>query len=143
MLPVILPNLTFASLLSPLGKFECTMHLHDLGLEEFNFASTLSLNIVDVHVNERLDSAGGEVGPDDGLGGRVGGAVGVRADDIRLDRLVLAVDEDLLKGRERGVVRVMPTEHDDAVIIELLDLLDCGELVGRLKVVLAEEGGAD
>ena len=118
------------------------MELHDLRLEEFNFTSTLALNIVDVSVDKGLSCVSDKVGPNDSLRNRVSATVGVRANNVRLNRLVLAVDEYLLESGEWSVEGVVPTEHHDAVIVELLNLLDGSELVARLKVVLAEESSA-
>ena len=130
------------SLFGPLGELECSLQLDALVLELLDLGSSLALHIVDVLVDHGLHSLGRQVGPDQGLRGRVVAAVGVGSDHVRLNRLVLPIDEDLLIGGVRGVVNVMTTVHHDTIIVKLLNALDRSQAVRRLKVKLAHESSA-
>ena len=141
-LSLLLIMVETGSLFGPLGELECSLQLDALVLELLDLGSSLALHIVDVLVDHGLHSLGRQVGPDQGLRGRVVAAVGVGTDHVRLNRLVLPIDEDLLIGGVWGVVNVMTTVHHDTIIVKLLNALDRCQAAGRLKVKLAHESGA-
>ena len=93
------------------------LQLDDLILEDFNLCRACTLHVVDVSVHEGLNGLGSHVGAEYCLFNCVGRAVGVRAHKVSLNRLVLSVDQDLLPGRVRGVVDVVPTINKDAVVV--------------------------
>ena len=131
---------SYSFLRSPFAEFHGLLDLEHLLLEEIDTASVSTLDIEDVLVHESLNGLRSQVGSEDSLGDAVRSTVGVSADDIRLNRLVLSVDQDLLPSDEWSVVDVVPTVHDDAISVELLDLLDDGVASWHLPLVLLDEG---
>ena len=119
------------------------MQLDDMVLESLDLGCAHTLHIVDIGVHQRLDSLRGEVWPEDRLLDRVGGPIWVGTNNVRLDRLVLSVDDYLFPRRERSVKGVVATVHHNSVVIELFNLLDGGQTRLLLPVVLVEEGLAD
>ena len=130
------------SLFGPFGELERSLQLDALVLELLNLGSSLALHVVHVLVDHGLHGLGGQVGPDQGLRGRVDAAIWVSADHVRFNRLVLSIDKDLLVGGEWGVVDVVTTVHHDTIIVELLNALDRSQAIRRLKVKLAHESSA-
>ena len=134
-------NSPYSELLSsPLIVLKDFLQLDDLIFEDFDLRGASALHIVDVGVHEGLNGVGAHVGAVQRLLNHIGRAVGVGAHDVSLNRLVLSVDQDLLPGRVRGVVDVVPAVNKDAVVVELLDFLDSREVSRSFPVVLFDEG---
>ena len=139
LLSLLLIMVETGSLFGPLGELECSLQLDALVLELLDLGGSLALHIVDVLVDHGLHSLGRQVGPDQGLRGRVDAAIWISANHVRFNRLVLSIDKDLLVGGEWGVVDVVTTVHHDTIIVKLLNALDRSQAARRLKVKLAHE----
>ena len=57
-----------------------------------------------------------------------------------LNRLILPVQDDLLPGRVWCVEKVVASDHEDTIIVELLYLLDRSQTTWVLPVMVVDPG---
>ena len=126
----------------PLAKLHGFAQVDNFVLECLDLGRAHALHIVNEHVDESVVRLGRQVGPEHGPFHGVGGAVGIWAHSARLHRLVLSVEDDLLPGDKRCVVDIVATDHQHAIVIQLLNLLHSGQVCRALKILHIDEGGA-
>ena len=101
------------------------------------------MDIEDEVVHQGLSIFGGEIGPENGPLDSVGRALGVCTHCTGLDGLILSVQNDLFPSRVWCVENVVAADHEHAVIVELLHLLDCSKSIWTLPVMLVDPGLTD
>ena len=127
----------------PLAEFHGRVQLYHLFLEHFDLGGASTLHVEDESVHQAVVRLGRQVRTQHGPRDCVWRAFWVGTDHAGLNRLILPVQDDLLPTNEWCVVEVVAANEKNAVVVKLLDLLDCGQARARLPVRPVDEGLAD